>query len=233
MQFCRDLFIGKSGDAENTTFTILSPDGREPMIRTHRGAKQIYENAAAMAEDMNRLAARYPGHSDVAHPSLPITLDARLGLDVSASDGLPLVVVLADSSTRPTIEAKVSELAWRSEFIGRFTFAAASTMNDILNADGITIESGIVLIEPDTFGQKGRVVKQLVADASSDQIADAMRQTLVWHTKVSRSSREHRAEGIKQGAFWIPKLPVTDREERSARDRTLQAIESNKKSGSK
>jgi hypothetical protein len=232
MRFCRSLFVGRSGDAENTTFAILSPDGHEQLVRTHRGAKQIFADAAAMAAGLNQIASRYPSTPENAgHPLLPVTLDARLGLDVAASDGLPLVVVIGDSATQPVLEYKLGALAWNSELIGRFTYAKANSAKDIAQVDGITIKTGILLIEPDTFGQKGRVVKQLDANESVEHIGDAMRALLHDHRKTAKTSGQHRMEGIKQGAYWEPKLPVTDLQEAAARERTKRAIENQKKGG--
>lgn len=231
MKFCRSLFIGRSGDAENTTFTILSPDGRDPLVRTHRGAKQIYANAAAMAEGMNQIAARYSNHAD-GTPSLPITLDARMGLDVAASDNLPLVLVVADAEHRAELETKISALAWHTDFIGRFTYAIASSPKDVPAVTGLTIKNGVVLIEPDTFGQKGRIVKQLDEGASNESITAAMLATLSEHKKIVKNMQQHRAAGVKEGAFWEPKLPVTDREEAAARERTKKQIENQKKAKS-
>lgn len=225
MKFCRSLFVGRSGDVENTTFTILSPDGRDPLVRTGRSAKQVFADAAAMAAVLNKIAREYPATPNNDHRPLPVTLDARLGLDVAASDNLPLLVVVAtDPIRRKELENQVAALAWSDEINGRFTYSTVSSITDIPNLSGVSIREGVFVIEPDTFGQQGTVVSQAGADAAPEQIRGMMLSGLKDRAKASKNSRDHRAQGIRQGAFWEPKLPVTDREEANARHRTKSAI---------
>src|SRR5438132_8002472 len=49
-----------SGELENTVFAILSPDGKKPLTRTARSPSHAFDDAARMAETMNRLASSYP-----------------------------------------------------------------------------------------------------------------------------------------------------------------------------
>ena len=230
--FSRALFVGGSQDVENTTFALLAPDGKTRLTRAGRGTRGIFADAADMARTMNNLAARYKASNDAttASPLLPITLDARLGLDVAASDGLPLLVVLSNNDeARSVLEAKVSELAWGKEFIGRFTYATAATAKDLKSVTGLTGQDGVLLIEPDAFGQKGQVLKCVRAEDVTDQLAAAMREVASSHQKQVKNSGEHRAAGMRQGAFWETKLPVTDRMEANARARTKQAMDRQKK----
>ncbi|MGV3723851.1 MAG: thioredoxin family protein, partial [Actinomycetota bacterium] len=46
--FQRSLYIGRSGDVENTTFCILSPDGKKPITRAGRGIRQIFQSPDQM-----------------------------------------------------------------------------------------------------------------------------------------------------------------------------------------
>jgi hypothetical protein len=228
MAFCRSLFIGRSGDAENTTFTILSPDGKQPLVRTGRSTQQVWANAAAMAAGMNKIASEYPTAPTTSQSPLPITLDARLGLDVAASDNLRLVVVVASNPVaRNELEAKVAASAWTKELLGRYTYATASQIADIPALQAATISEGVLVIEPDAFGQKGKVIAQLPGGASAEQLAKLLRENTSGQ-RAAKNMQQHRAEGIRQGAFWEPKLPVTDREENNARARSKKAMDKSK-----
>lgn len=230
--FSRSLFIGGSRDVENTTFALLAPDGKTKLTRAGRATRGLFGDAPDMARHMNEIAAQYSGKAESAKglPALPVTLDVRLGLDVAASDGLPLIVVFAgNDQSRAVLEAKVSELAWNPEYMGRFTYAIAGTVKELATITGDTSQEGVLFIEPDTFGQKGKIVQVVPTVAVPEQLAATMRTLANTHPKQVKNMREHRAAGIQQGAFWEPKLPVTDRQEAAARARTKQAMEKQKK----
>ena len=230
-KFSKDLFATRSGEVENTTFALLAPDGKTRLSRTGRSARNVFADAADMATAMKKIAVSYPANAaeDAKVPPLPVTLDARLGVDVAASDGQLLVAVLAkDEKSRSGLEANLSKLAWSKDFIGKFAFASASKESDFIRVDRIKGE-GILIIEPDTFGQSGKVVKQPAPDAKLEEVSAALTAALATRTRTTKSQQAHRAEGISKGAFWIPNLPVTDRQEAGAREGTKRAIENRKK----
>jgi hypothetical protein len=230
-RFNGSLMLGRSGNVENTTFVVLAPDGKTKLTREARSAKQVYADAAAMARGMDQIAAKYPpkpadGHS----PPLPVTLTARLGLDVAASDGQPLVLVVAkDESTSEALEAAVAELAWGREFLGRFVYASAASVTEVPGVPGLPAGDGVTLIEPDPLGQAGAVVKYVAVAGVKRDLAAVMRAALAAHKTDPKNERQHRTEAVKQGAFWKTKLPVGDPMEAAARERTKQAIERAKK----
>jgi hypothetical protein len=230
-EFCRSLFIGRSGDQENTTFAILAPDGKTKLVRAGRSTRQLFANAADMARQMNEIATRYPAKiEETAKTSvLPITLTARLGVDVAASDGQPLIVVLAaDDAARSKLEARLASLAWGKEFIGQFVYASAAKTKEIPGVVGLQQRDSFVFVEPDKFGQKGELVRQVDSEAEVERVVNSMQATLTAHHKTVKNERFFRVEAIKAGAFWDTKLPVTDREEAMARARTKQQIDQKK-----
>lgn len=230
MNFLRSLYTGRSGDAENTTFSILAPDGKKTLVRTGRSAREVFADAGELAQTMTAIAHRYRSRETLAAAALPLTADVRLGLDVAASDGQPLVVVLsANEQARAMLEAKVSRLAWSPEFIGRLVYASAASVKELAHVEGIAPAEGVLTIAPDTFGLAGKVVRQLGADESAEQLAAALRATLADHPKGAKNARIHRAQGIRNGKFWETKLPVTDLEEAAARERTKRKIEQEKR----
>lgn len=230
-RFNAGLMLGRSGNVENTTFAVLAPDGKTKLTRAARSAKQVYADAAAMARGLDAIAAKYPPKpGDGRTPPLPVTLTARLGLDVAASDCQPLVLVVAkDETARATLEAAVAELAWGREFLGRFVYASTESAKELPGVPGLPTADGVTLIEPDPLGQAGTVVKRVPAADVKRDLAPVMRAALGAHKTAPKSERQHRAEAVKQGAFWETKLPVGDPMEAAARERTKQAMERAKK----
>lgn len=223
-KFCQSLFTGRSGEVENTTFALFAPDGKTTLSRVGRGTRGIFADAKQMAETMNTIAARYPAREIAGKPALPTTLDIRLGVNVAASDGQLLVVVLArDPKTRADLEGRVSAAAWSDEFIGRCTYAVASSAKELKSIEGVRDEEGVLIVSPDTFGQKGKVVCQ-IAELSKGGFEEALRKALASHKADIKDSRTHRAGGVEAGMFWEPKLPVTDPQEAAARARTKERI---------
>lgn len=220
------------GGIQNTTFAILAPDGKTKLTRAGRGARGIFSDAEDMAKQMKAIAAKYPVKVNSAGvvPPLPVTLTAKLGVDVAAADGLLLVSVLVkDDAGNTALSDKLAKLAWGPEFLGKFIYCTAKTTSDFPKLDGLKDSEGVVIIAPDTYGMSGKVLAQLPADATPEAISKALTMALGSHARIARSQREHRNGGIEAGAFWVPKLPVTDRQEENARAGAKRAIDANKK----
>src|SRR5262245_12662671 len=62
-KFCESLFLGRSGEVENTTFAILGPDGKQRLSRAGRSTKSAFADASQMAKAMAEIAERFPGSS--------------------------------------------------------------------------------------------------------------------------------------------------------------------------
>ncbi|MFT7643709.1 MAG: hypothetical protein ACI9G1_005475, partial [Pirellulaceae bacterium] len=43
----RSIFVSRSGNIENTTFSILTPDGKKSLVRAGRSPDWSFRNAAA------------------------------------------------------------------------------------------------------------------------------------------------------------------------------------------
>src|SRR2546421_13009473 len=78
--FLTSFAAGRSGALENTVVCILSPDGREKLVRAARGTEQLYRDAAAMAAAMDRIAGRFAPRPAAGPPALPAGASARLAL---------------------------------------------------------------------------------------------------------------------------------------------------------
>ena len=98
--FLKSLWVGRSGEVENTLFTILSPDGKRTLVHPSRSPRHEYEDAGAMAASLKRIAGEHELRKDAGEktPPLPLVANVRLALDVAACDGRPLTGVSDFSS---------------------------------------------------------------------------------------------------------------------------------------
>ncbi|MBM3457017.1 MAG: hypothetical protein FJX77_00575, partial [Armatimonadetes bacterium] len=116
--FLRGLLVGRSGEVENTTCCLLSPDGKDPLTRPARSFQQIYRDAPEMAEWMNRVADEYAAwrrHQKQANrsaSSLPVVTGVRLGLATAAADDQPLAVLYNPPGSDRRLESRLAGLAW-------------------------------------------------------------------------------------------------------------------------
>jgi hypothetical protein len=216
-KFLKGITPTRSGELENSVFCIMSPDGKNKLVRGARGIGHVYSDARDMANGMAKIADKYtPTGSPTA---IPFVTNARLALDISAADNQPLVVVIAkDEAVRTRLINQVSTLAWGDDFVGRFIYAK-STAADLASVDGVKIESGVLVLAPDKFGQKGNVLSQVDAGASAAEIAGAFRKALAQYKPDAKTFQNHVREGQRQGVFWETQIPVSDPHEQAARDR--------------
>jgi hypothetical protein len=216
-KFVQALVRTHSGEVENTAFALLAPDGKTKLSRSARGTEQVYADAAAMAADMRRVAGR--SSPKAAVNSLPLAASPRLGLDVAAADGLPLVVIVGkDAATRQRLSDCVARLAWTDEFIGRFVYAEG-TVKDVIGVPGVAVDAGVVVIAPENFGQKGTVLRQVGAEVAAEKVAAALRASTTEHPTPAKSFQTHVREGHRLGIYWETRVPVTDPMESAARER--------------
>ena len=212
-KFLKSLVRTGSGQVENSSFAILDADGKTKLAGGGRGMDQVYRDAADMADGMTKLAKRSTPKGTPA--SLPLVPTVRLALPVAAADGQPLVVVrVKDENARAAVEKELANLVWGEEFVGRFVFTedaeAASQF------DGLKASAAVAVVQPDTFGQKGKVLAQ--AD-KAEEIVAALRTGLKGFVKADKGTRTHVSGGVRQGIFWETKTPVTDPMEAAARER--------------
>jgi hypothetical protein len=212
-KFLKSLVRTGSGQVENSSFAILDADGKTKLVGGGRGMNQVYRDAKDMADGMAKLLVKSTPKGEPA--SLPLVPTVRLALPVAASDGQPLVVVRGrDQKARAEAEKELAKLAWGDEFVGRFVFAVDADAAAAF--DGLKGNPAVVVVQPDTFGQKAKVLAQA---GTTGEIAAALRTGLKGFVKDDKETRSHLSDGHKQGVFWETKTPVTDPMEAAARER--------------
>lgn len=205
MAFMKELFVGRSGEVENTTFTILSPDGKRELLRTSRGPDHLFRDAADMAARLRKIAAGFDAKTTPT--TLPLVGDERLALNVASADNIPLVVLLGDVN-----EEVIAKLAWSDAWHGRFAFVKAAKLTRV---NGVKITAGVVVVAPETFGRSGTVLAQGMAADAPKLFNEALQ---AWKPET-KTFGGHVREGRREGIFWETKTPVTDPMEARARRR--------------
>ena len=220
------------GNPVNTVFAILAPNGT-PAIRMQgrgRGPGELFDDTADMVKQLGEVAARYPGHDAKGEPALPITLDARLGLAVASADLQPLVLVVGpDAAARAALESKVATLAWSKEMRGRFAYASAAGATGLKLSGGSGLKNGVLVIEPDIFGVRGAVVKEVAAADVDTKLAAAMRETIATHVRASKSREQLRRLALQQGIFFETGIPVSGKKEAEDREKFRKQIDAARK----
>jgi len=230
------VFMSKlvRGQVSNTAFAILAPDGT-PAIRntgTGKGPAGLYGDAAEMARGLQEIARRYPPKEAHGTPTLPVALNARVGMVVAAADNLPFALVLAaDQQQQAQLEEKLAKSAWTSRIRGRFIYAAAASMEEIPEITGCKIAHGILLIEPDMFGVGGKVVAEIPADQTNAEIEQAMSNCLQNFVPIQKTRSELAAKGLQQGIFYETGIPVSGKGEAADRERYRQRLEQKAQTG--
>jgi hypothetical protein len=216
-KFLKGITPTRSSELENSVFCLMSPDGKDKLVRGARSMRSIYSDAADMAEGMNRVAVKYATKGSPL--ALPLVTNVRLAIDIAAADNQPLVVVVAkDEAVRTRLIDQMSKLAWTDDFIGRFIYVKGSA-GELAHIEGVKIESGVLVMSPDKFGQRGSVLNQVEAGASAAEISDAFRKALTQFKPETKTFQNHVREGQRQGIFWDTHIPVTDPQENAARER--------------
>lgn len=216
--FLKALYVGRSGEVENTTFALLKSDGKTPLSGISRSPAQVFGNAARMATAMrkitetNRTTVRANGG-----PVSPALGSVRLAINVAACDNLPVVILGPNAS--PAVEKELTRLFFESGHKGHFVLARGSE-TDMTNLSGLAegTRPSVVMVEPDLFGLKAEVLAQWEGDDPS-KIENSVLQTGFgqFHQLVKEFG-PHRTMGVRAGAFWETATPVTDPQERRARE---------------
>lgn len=211
-EFLKSVFIGRSGQLENTVFAILAPDGRTPLVRAGRSPDHSFRGddaPRAMAAAMEKFAAQYPAKNTDVRP-LPYLADLRRAINVAACDIQALAIVSASTqAAREKIEATLAPMAWSKEFVGRLAYVSLAKGDDIAVVEDGGAKDGVLIVQPDTYGLKAKV---LARDAGTDpeSLARAMRGGLEKFVAETKDSQKHIQEGRRRGVYWKTEIPVTD-----------------------
>lgn len=208
--FLKSLYVGRSGEMENTTFAILSPDGKRKLAAAGRGPFHAFRNAANMAAGMKQIAKRFAASSQ-GEQQLPLMKNLDLALNVAAADSLPLLVTVSDDPRElREINHSLVSTAWSEPLLGQFVYASVRDRGELKPLTGVNGDAQILLVEPGQFGLAGETVAQFKADDQRSLIAKKMRMVATSRTPQDKSHNSHVRLGLDLGIEWKSLLPETD-----------------------
>lgn len=228
------IFLPPSGQLENTTFALLAPDGKTRLGRAGRGPQWMVGrgpggrrgpsrgrggpsaggpagDAQALADLLKKTAAAHPGTR--APKALPQSLDFRRALNVAACDNQPLVVIaVKNDARRKALEGRVAKLAWSERFVGRFQYAVVEDRGDLDVLTDAPRADGVWVVQPGTYGLKGRVLSSVAATADDAALEAHLDQADRSFNREAPSGgqRSHVRTGQREGIRWEPEIEVTD-----------------------
>ena len=210
--FMKSLYLGRSGQLENTTFAILSPDGKRKLTAAGRGPMHAYRGSSSLAAGMQRIARQHTRANAAAlsDSQLPMMKNLDLALNVAAADGLPLIVTVADDKEQHgQLSAKLIPLAWSEAFAGQFIYAAVfdgTELKPVTGAKG----SGNLVVDPGPFGLSGKVLARFGADASREKMTAALQHVVANFPRTDKDHSSHVRLGLQLGIDWESVIPETD-----------------------
>ena len=217
--FLKKIFVGRSGELENTTFAVLSPDTKRQLVAAGR-APHRFRNADQLAARLEGIADRYPASKTAQFTDpLPPQLDrVDLALNVAACDTLPLIVTcLEDANQRQVVERELARLAWTEALAGQFIYVATSNVRELQPLNGRDGQSSIMVVHPGPYGLTGRVIHQSkTVDARFSRVLE---QILADFPRTPKNYREHRSVGLQLGLNWETNIPATDPQATRAKSR--------------
>ncbi len=218
MKFLTDVFRGRSGQLENTVFTILAPDGKTRLARPSRSPGMTFgwddTGVQRMVTSMARIAKRYRPKASVR--ALPRLKNVRLGLNVAACDSVALVVIRAPSAAvRKRWEGMLQALAYEDALRGLFVYAPCGTLKELAHAkiQGASTKNSaaLLIVQPDSYGQNGKVLAQSKDGIDKKTLRVLLKKGLAAHLAVSKGDhRTHVRNGRRNKVYWETETPVTD-----------------------
>lgn len=209
--FMRSIFIGRSGELENTTFGILAPDGKRKLATPGRGPMHAYRSSASMAAGMNQIADQYADAKKAAlmDKELPMMKNLDVALNVAAADGLPLIVAVGGSEQLKRVRKQLVPLAWSEDLAGQFVYVAVTDKKKLKPLVG-TKEGSILVIEPGQFGLSGRIVARFSGSEKHEAMRNRLKQIVAQLPRLQKSHDSHVRLGIQLGIDWKSQIPETD-----------------------
>jgi hypothetical protein len=220
-EFLRTVYVGRTGDLENTVFVLMTPDTKQNLCRPGRSPNFAFRSPSSLAIEMNKIAKKYKASNAEVDPILPQLKDVRLGLNVSSCDGLPSVVCVADGNNPAEfMQNLLAPLAYSEDLAGKFVYSTTTDPSMLKTVQGYSGKPGILLIEPGDYGLDGKLVKLFSPTTESSVIEKALSEYANGVSKVSKNHSTHVRTGMREGKVWKTEIPIEDRNTLQAMQRT-------------
>ncbi|MBC8351641.1 MAG: hypothetical protein H8E66_06610 [Planctomycetes bacterium] len=221
-EFMSGVFTSRSGALENTTFGILSSDGKRNLVMPGRGPMHAFRDATSMANRMNLIALQHPGAktSRWTDKQLPLMKSVDVALNVAACDNLPVLVTFAETKERlAEINESVMATAWIEEGAGQFVCASTTDVAKLKPIPGVKGSEGVLLVEPGPYGLSGEILRELPANESPIELRKELLAAVASFARVAPQYTAHIQLGIQLGFDWESAIPETDQQSIRAKER--------------
>ncbi|MBO10630.1 MAG: hypothetical protein CMJ68_07710 [Planctomycetaceae bacterium] len=201
-------------ELRNFGYCILSPDGKRKLRRSVRGPNYLYPNSGAMVADLQRIARQFSPKTTTSspRPAVPRMKTVRLGINVASCDGLPGVVVFGkDRREVDELNSKLSGVIWEESLAGKFIYASTTKPDDLKIVDGAGAKTGILVVEPDVYGMKGRLLRRIDVSVSERDLKKNLIDAADRFTRRPKSHGLHVRNGRRDGRSWKTEVPVPTR----------------------
>ena len=199
----------------NTTFALLNPSGEKALAKTGRSPQMVYGDIDSFTVDLAAQANKF--QPAVGLKALPLIPNLRLGLNIAACDGLPLVVIIHNESSKGKKSfSSLVKLSQTDSLSGQAHYVLLEDTKEIENLKGYKSDNLFYVLKPDSFGVTGRVVVSFLDKESLSLVAlgaafDAARIP----KKTLDDSRQHVRQGRRKGIAWESQEPRADGSARS------------------
>jgi hypothetical protein len=131
---------------------------------------------------------------------------------VASCDGLPSVVVFGkDKREVDQMNLKLSGVIWDEALAGKFIYASTTKFADLKIVLGATLKTGILVVEPDIYGTKGRLIKMIDASVSEQDLKRNLVDAANTFIRRSKSHGLHVRNGRRDGKIWKTEVAVPER----------------------
>ena len=161
------------------------------------------------------IADDYKRKGKAEKAAVPDFPNFRLGLNVSSADQRIMVLITGTEKELNAARNSLPSISNDPEIIGKFHYDFETdphTWTGILTGD--RSKSGIKIIVPDTYGQKGKIVKSLPLDTSANDLKTALLKAnkTFAETTPKKNYQSHVQQGRRQGIKWT--MPMEFGEDR-------------------
>lgn len=212
-EFLKKVFSNRDGSLQNTSFGLFAPDGKKRLSRGGRSPQMVWRDLDSFVRALESGPDKYRARR--GQRSLPTVVDLRLGLNVAASDGLPLVVLVVPkgkSKQAKSLKQDLAALAWSDDLTASAHFVVLEDVETLKKMDGYRANYQVQVLKPDTYGLSAEIVGavKLKDKRCAEKLADLYAKAL----GEPKDDRRHIRNGNRKGITWEPLLPVTDSHER-------------------
>lgn len=224
-----------NGRLANSIGVILAPDGKTKLSKSGRKIED------SDLKKLDTYSKKYPARGDVSQALIPDFAFFKMGLVTASSDQRLLIVIVRKDSQVKQVQKNIAPVVWHKSIQGKFHFDIESDIKkykDILgNLKGSSNET-LLVIEPDAYGAKGKVLKQYSLKDSQVNLVKKLTEFYNDYAKTAKekSYQDHVRQGKRAGVYLdLPMQLGEDRDGDGKVDdsrRFDQSKEKAKKSGS-